>query len=81
MSWPVCVAAMKDRLLDHDDKVRIAVVKAFYDLAISNLNLVPTELLRLAAERLRDKKVLAQVLFLLSFNVLCCLENQRSVAK
>lgn len=51
------VGALQDRLLDYDDKVRVAVVKAICDLAKSDLKSIPTDLLRKVAERLRDKKV------------------------
>jgi hypothetical protein len=44
---------LQDRLLDYDEKVRVAVVKAIYDLAKA----ISTDLLRKGAERLRDKKV------------------------
>lgn len=60
MSWSGFVAALKDRLEDHDDKVRIAVVKALCDLAISDLESVPTDLLHRVAEHLRDKRVHAR---------------------
>lgn len=50
--------ALQDRLLDYDEKVRVAVVKAIYDLAISDLKLVSIDVLRKVSERLRDKKVL-----------------------
>lgn len=67
---------MEDRLLDHDDKVRVAVVKAFCDLAISDLKSVPTDVLTKVAECLRDKKVHYQDQYFLSFNVLCCFDTQ-----
>ena len=54
------VAALQDRLLDYDEKVRVAVVKVIYDLAKADLKSVPTDVLRKVAERLRDKKVHGQ---------------------
>jgi len=60
MSWLGFVAALKDRLLDNDDEVRMTVVKALCDLGISDLKSVPTDVLHKVAERLRDKKVHAQ---------------------
>lgn len=57
MTWLRCVGALQDRLLDYDDKVRVAVVKAICDLAKTDLKSIPTDLLRKVAERLRDKKV------------------------
>lgn len=65
MSWAGFAAALRDRLLDHDEKVRAAVVHALCDLAISDLKYVPTDVLRKVAEHLEDKKVHAE----LSFNV------------
>ncbi|XP_024361716.1 sister chromatid cohesion protein PDS5 homolog A isoform X1 [Physcomitrium patens] len=50
------LAALQDRLLDYDEKVRVAVVEAFYDLAISDLKYVPVDVLRKVSERIRDKK-------------------------
>jgi len=55
--WFGFVGALQDRLLDFDDKVRVAVVKAIYDLAITDPKWVPTDVLCKVAERLRDKKV------------------------
>lgn len=57
MIWFGFVGALQDRLLDYDDKVRVAVVKAIHDLAISVPKLIPTDVLRKVAERVRDKKV------------------------
>ncbi|KAF0902491.1 hypothetical protein E2562_017891, partial [Oryza meyeriana var. granulata] len=48
---------LEGRLLDFDDKVRIRAVAAVCDLAKSNLNTFPSEVILQAAERLRDKKV------------------------
>jgi sister-chromatid-cohesion protein PDS5 len=49
--------SLEGRLLDFDDKVRIRAVYAVCDLAKSNLNSFPSELMLQAAERLRDTKV------------------------
>jgi hypothetical protein len=57
MTWSMLVGALQDRLLDYDDKVRVAVVKAIYDLAKADPKSISTDLLRKGAERLRDKKV------------------------
>ncbi|KAI4320553.1 hypothetical protein MLD38_034022 [Melastoma candidum] len=51
------ISAMEGRLLDVDDKVRIQAVSAVCDLARVNLKLIPSTLIILTAERLRDKKV------------------------
>lgn len=51
------LSGLKGRLLDFDDKVRIHVVNAICDLANSNLKCVPSEVIKLVAERLRDKKL------------------------
>jgi len=79
MSWSGFVAALKDRLEDVDDNVRIAVVKILCDLLISDLESVPTDLLHRVAEHLRDKRVHAQNLSVFSFYVSCCLKNSSSV--
>lgn len=55
--WFGFVDALQDRLLDFDDRVRVAVVKVIGDLAITDLKWIPTDLLRKVAERVRDKKV------------------------
>lgn len=60
MTWLAFVAALQDRLLDYDEKVRVAVVKAIYDQAKTDFKSVPTDVLRKVSERLRDKKVLNQ---------------------
>lgn len=51
-------AAIQDRLLDHDDKVRTEAVNVVCELCKTNLNLTSSDLISQAAERLRDKKVL-----------------------
>lgn len=57
--------ALSDRLLDYDENVRKQVVAAVFDIACHALQLVPVEIVRLAAERLRDKSVLHSCLFLI----------------
>ncbi|XP_024357694.1 sister chromatid cohesion protein PDS5 homolog A isoform X2 [Physcomitrium patens] len=54
------MAALQDRLLDYDEKVRVAVVKAIYDQAKTDFKSVPTDVLRKVSERLRDKKVVVR---------------------
>lgn len=51
------LAALEDRLLDFDDKVRAQAVTVVSDLARSNLKSFPRNLISQAAKRLRDKKV------------------------
>ncbi|KZV16550.1 hypothetical protein F511_11382 [Dorcoceras hygrometricum] len=51
------LSAIHGRLLDHDEKVRSEAVKVMSDLAKTNLNLVSSDLISGASERLRDKKV------------------------
>lgn len=53
-----CKACVRGRLLDHDDKVRMEAVNVVCELAKTNLNRIPSNLITQAAERLRDKKVL-----------------------
>lgn len=48
---------MKDRLLDYDDKVRMEAVNVVCEIAKTNLNWDSSDIITLAAERLRDKKV------------------------
>lgn len=76
------VAALQDRLLDFDDKVRMTVVKAVCDLAKTNPKWVPGEVLRKIADRLRDKKVrfivsdlLINVLWLSAIQCRTCLKS------
>jgi sister-chromatid-cohesion protein PDS5 len=54
-------AGLNDRLLDHDDKVRIAAVQALCDLVNANAKWVPIDKIKAVAERLRDKKVCASL--------------------
>ncbi|KAK6132309.1 hypothetical protein DH2020_033933 [Rehmannia glutinosa] len=49
-----------DRLLDHDDKVRVEAVNVVCELAKTNLNFKSLDLITRATERLRDKKVLVR---------------------
>ncbi|XP_075075384.1 sister chromatid cohesion protein PDS5 homolog B isoform X13 [Nicotiana tabacum] len=51
------LAALQDRLLDSDDRVRSEAVTVMCDLARHKLKSIPSELITLVAERLRDKKV------------------------
>lgn len=55
--------ALSDRLLDYDENVRKQVVAAVFDIACQTLKSVPADIVRLAAERLRDKSVLHSFLF------------------
>eukprot|EP01027_Heterolobosea_sp_BB2_P015562 GEZU01022269.1.p1 GENE.GEZU01022269.1~~GEZU01022269.1.p1 ORF type:complete len:1071 (+),score=297.44 GEZU01022269.1:92-3304(+) len=50
------IGCLKDRIQDHDDKVRLAVVHTICDIANDNPALVPADLLLNIAERSRDKK-------------------------
>jgi len=56
-------ASLQGRLLDFDEKVRIRAVNTVCDLAKSNLSSFPHEVILLAAERLRDKKVSTNCLY------------------
>ncbi|KAL1833660.1 hypothetical protein ACET3Z_003311 [Daucus carota] len=49
--------AVEERLLDFDDKVRSQAVTVVADLAKSNIQLFPPNLISEAAKRFRDKKV------------------------
>lgn len=51
-------AALQDRLLDSDDRVRSEAVTVMCDLARHKLKSNTHELITLVAERLRDKKVM-----------------------
>ncbi|XP_042393819.1 sister chromatid cohesion protein PDS5 homolog A-A-like isoform X1 [Zingiber officinale] len=51
------LSVLEGRLLDFDDKVRLAAVFAVCYLAKSNLTCFPSEIVLQAVERLRDKKV------------------------
>ena len=51
-------AAIEDRLLDFDDKVRIQAVIVACDLTGSNLKYTSSKLISEVIERLRDKKVI-----------------------
>ncbi|CAM6113881.1 unnamed protein product [Calypogeia fissa] len=50
------LAGLNDRLLDYDDKVRMAAVKALCDLVNINSKWIPMDMIKAVAERLRDKK-------------------------
>ncbi|KAL4183551.1 hypothetical protein AMTRI_Chr11g98840 [Amborella trichopoda] len=54
------VAALKGRLLDFDDKVRMQVVNVICDIAKVSPRCIPSELIMDASERLRDKKVVVR---------------------
>uniref|UniRef100_A0A1S4BUR3 Sister chromatid cohesion protein PDS5 homolog A n=1 Tax=Nicotiana tabacum TaxID=4097 RepID=A0A1S4BUR3_TOBAC len=54
-------AALQDRLLDSDDRVRSEAVTVMCDLARHKLKSNTHELITLVAERLRDKKVMVSV--------------------
>ncbi|KAK9167589.1 hypothetical protein Scep_002780 [Stephania cephalantha] len=51
------LAALEERLLDLDDKVRAQAVSAVCEIAKSKLKCIPSKLILRATERLRDKKV------------------------
>ncbi|CAA2988300.1 sister chromatid cohesion PDS5 homolog A isoform X2 [Olea europaea subsp. europaea] len=51
------LSAIEGRLLDFDDRVRMEAVSVLCDLVKSYLNVVPSESISRAAERLRDKKI------------------------
>lgn len=53
-----CTAAIEDRLLDFDDKVRMQAVIVACELAGSNLKYISSKLISEVIERLRDKKVI-----------------------
>ncbi|KAH6832801.1 hypothetical protein C2S53_006048 [Perilla frutescens var. hirtella] len=53
-------AAIGDRLLDHDDQVRMEAVNIVCELAKTNLNRISSDLITQVAKRLRDKKVLVR---------------------
>lgn len=57
MSLNCLAGALEGRLLDFDDNVRIQAMTIVCDLAMSDLNSFPSELVLQAYERLRDKKV------------------------
>lgn len=50
-------AAVEERLLDVDDRVRTQAVIVVCDIARSNIKFIPLTLISQAAERLRDKRV------------------------
>ncbi|XP_073117813.1 sister chromatid cohesion protein PDS5 homolog A isoform X8 [Elaeis guineensis] len=54
---PQIIKALSDRLLDYDENVRKQVVSAVYDVACHALKVIPAEIARLVAERLRDKSL------------------------
>ncbi|XP_008805490.2 sister chromatid cohesion protein PDS5 homolog A isoform X2 [Phoenix dactylifera] len=54
---PQIIKALSDRLLDYDGNVRKQVVSAVYDVACHSLKIIPAEIARLVAERLRDKSL------------------------
>ncbi|XP_038899210.1 sister chromatid cohesion protein PDS5 homolog A isoform X2 [Benincasa hispida] len=51
------LAAVEERLLDLDDRVRTQAVIVVCDIARSNIKFVPPTLISQAAERLRDKRI------------------------
>lgn len=51
-------AAIQERLLDFDDRVRTQALVVACDIMKSNMKYVPLSLISEAIERLRDKKVL-----------------------
>lgn len=59
----VFVAALCDRLLDFDEKVRKQVVAVICEVACHALSSIPPETVKLVAERLRDKSVNILLLF------------------
>ncbi|KAG6507208.1 hypothetical protein ZIOFF_032549 [Zingiber officinale] len=71
------LSALEGRLLDFDDKVRLAAVFAVCYLAKSNLTCFPSEIVLQAVERLRDKKVTR---FLVSSNKYLSIMIKRRLA-
>ncbi|XP_011628282.1 sister chromatid cohesion protein PDS5 homolog A isoform X1 [Amborella trichopoda] len=57
---PEIISALSARLLDYDENVRKEVVAAICDVANSSLKSIPTETIRLVAERLRDKSIVVK---------------------
>eukprot|EP00268_Persea_americana_P056177 TRINITY_DN6598_c0_g1_i2.p1 TRINITY_DN6598_c0_g1~~TRINITY_DN6598_c0_g1_i2.p1 ORF type:complete len:1598 (+),score=356.34 TRINITY_DN6598_c0_g1_i2:124-4917(+) len=57
---PEIINALSDRLLDYDENVRKQVVAAVFDIACQTLKSVPADIVRLAAERLRDKSLIVK---------------------
>ncbi|TYK31652.1 sister chromatid cohesion protein PDS5-like protein A isoform X1 [Cucumis melo var. makuwa] len=51
------LAAVEERLLDVDDRVRTQAVIVVCDIARSNIKFIPLTLISQAAERLRDKRI------------------------
>ncbi|XP_023523391.1 sister chromatid cohesion protein PDS5 homolog A-like isoform X2 [Cucurbita pepo subsp. pepo] len=51
------LAAVEERLLDFDDRVRTRAIIIVCDIARSNIKFVPVTLISQAAERLRDKRI------------------------
>ena len=53
------VGKLRDQLTDHEEKVRVAVIKAACSVARAKPRLIPEEDLKLYATRMQDKKVRA----------------------
>lgn len=51
------LAALRDRLLDYDENVRKQVVAVLCDAACNTLTSIKVEMIKLVAERIRDKSV------------------------
>lgn len=51
------IKALCDRLLDYDETVRKQVVAAVYDVACHSFEVITIDIVRLVAERLRDKSL------------------------
>ncbi|KAG6608062.1 Sister chromatid cohesion protein PDS5-like A-B, partial [Cucurbita argyrosperma subsp. sororia] len=58
------LAAVEERLLDFDDRVRTRAIIIVCDIARSNIKFAPVTLISQAAERLRDKRIPCKVLML-----------------
>ncbi|XP_018439839.1 sister chromatid cohesion protein PDS5 homolog A isoform X2 [Raphanus sativus] len=54
------ISALCDRLLDYDENIRKQVVAVICDVAVSALTSIPTDTIKLVAERLRDKSILVK---------------------
>lgn len=65
-------AAVEERLLDLDDRVRTQAIVVICDIVRSNIKFVPVRLIYQAIERLRDKRVFYCIWFLYA------LSNQNS---
>lgn len=61
-------AAVEERLLDLDDRVRTQAIIVVCDIARASIKFVPVTLISQAAERLRDKRVFCCMWFLFALS-------------